>query len=230
VGLSIEIGVEVRGRVRLGLAVLDALSIGGDAAALGAEIDAAALELRQRHAGRPASEVPGVSEARALYRALGVDPTRTRPSNEALLRRVLKGDTPYRVNALVDAVNLVSLRRQLPFGLYDLDRIESPVELRLGREGESYEGIRKGEIRVAGRPVLADAIGPFGNPSADSARTRIRVGTRRALVVAYGPARLAPAELAAAVGDAVEVATRHCEGTALERRLLPAESAPVGWS
>jgi DNA/RNA-binding domain of Phe-tRNA-synthetase-like protein len=104
------------------------------------------------------------------------------------------------------------------------------VELRLGREGESYQGIRKGEIRVAGRPVLADARGPFGNPSADSARTSIRAETRRALVVAYGPARLAPAELAAAVADAVEVAARHCEGTALERRLLPAESAPVGWS
>ena len=67
--------------------------------------------------------MPGAADARALYKALGLDPTKTRPSNEALLRRVLKGEALYRVNTLVDALNLCSLRDQLPFGLYDLDRV-----------------------------------------------------------------------------------------------------------
>lgn len=189
--------------------------------ALGREIEATAADLRARHAGRAPSEIPGVAEARALYRALGLDPTRTRPSSEALLRRVLKGGALYRVSSLVDAVNLVSLRRQLPFGLYDLDRVQPPVSLRLGGAGESYPGIRKGEIHVAGRPVLADVAGPFGNPSADSERTAVGLETTRALVVAWAPARLAASELGAALDDAVDTATRHCGGALLERRLLP---------
>jgi DNA/RNA-binding domain of Phe-tRNA-synthetase-like protein len=162
-----------------------------------------------------------VAEARALYRALGLDPTKTRPSSEALLRRVLKGGALYRVNTLVDAVNLVSLRRQLPFGLYDLERIEPPVTLRLGGPGESYPGIRKGDVNVGGRPVLADATGAFGNPSADSERTSIRLETTRALVIAWAPARLAVSELGAALDDAAETAIRHCGGERVERRLLP---------
>ena len=88
--------------------------------------------------------MPGAADARTLYKALGIDPTKTRPSNEALLRRALKGETLYRINTLVDALNLVSLREQLPFGLYDLARVAPPVVLRKGAAGEAYEGIRKG--------------------------------------------------------------------------------------
>ena len=86
--------------------------------------------------------MPGTEDARTLYKALGIDPTKTRPSNEALLRRALKGEPLYRINTLVDALNLASLREQLPFGLYDLDRVRSSVTLRMGRPGEVYEGIR----------------------------------------------------------------------------------------
>ena len=136
----------------------------------------------------PSGDVPGVEEARALYKAVGLDPTKTRPSNEALLRRVLKGEALYTVNTLVDALNLSSVREQMPFGLYDLDRVEPPVELRRGRPGESYEGIRKAAVNVDGRPVLSDARGAFGNPTSDSARTMITLDTRRTLVIAYAPA------------------------------------------
>ena len=57
---------------------------------------------------------------RTMYKRVGIDPTKTRPSNEALLRRVRKGDTIPRINSLVDIVNWCSLEFQLPYGLYDL--------------------------------------------------------------------------------------------------------------
>jgi len=221
VELPLVVAESLRDRVRVGLAVVEPVSVREAAAALAADVDATTADLRGRHAGRAPSEVPGVAEARALYRALGLDPTKTRPSNEALLRRVLKGESLYRVNTLVDAVNLVSLRRQLPFGLYDLDRVEPPVTLRLGAPGESYPGIRKGEIHVAGRPVLSDARGPFGNPSADSERTSIRLQTTRALVIAYAPARLPAAAVREAVDEAVGLVARHCGGDAVLTRMLP---------
>ena len=59
---------------------------------------------------------------RTMYKRVGIDPTKTRPSSEALLRRVSKGDELPRINSLVDVINWCSLETQLPFGLYDLDQ------------------------------------------------------------------------------------------------------------
>src|SRR6185436_16071935 len=83
---------------------------------------------------------------RTMYKRVGLDPTKTRPSSEALLRRVRKGDTLPRINSLVDVCNWCSLEFQLPYGLYDASRVDGDIELRIGREGESYPGIRKDEV------------------------------------------------------------------------------------
>jgi len=192
---------------------LDGVTVRDSDPTLAAEVAAYGDELRRRYAGVPSGEVPGAANARDLYKALGLDPTKTRPSSEALLRRVLKGEALYTVNTLVDALNLCSLRAQLPFGLYDLDHVEPPVVLRRGRAGESYEGIRKAVVNVDGRPVLVDARGPFGNPTSDSARTAISLPARRALAVVYGPAALPEARLAAIVAETAQTLTRHCGGT-----------------
>ena len=124
---------------------------------------------------------------RAMYKRVGIDPTKTRPSNEALLRRVRKGQPLPRVNSLVDVINWCSVEFQLPYGLYDRRHIRGPVTLRLGREGEEYAGIRKDVVHVAGRIALVDEEGPFGNPTSDSARTMVTTATTRALVVVFAP-------------------------------------------
>lgn len=124
---------------------------------------------------------------RTMYRRVGIDPTKTRPSSEALLRRVRKGQPLPRVNSLVDVVNWCSVEFQLPYGLYDLSRITGAVVLRLGRDGEAYAGIRKDAVHLGGRITLADEQGPFGNPTSDSARTRVTTSTTEALVVVFAP-------------------------------------------
>jgi DNA/RNA-binding domain of Phe-tRNA-synthetase-like protein len=142
---------------------------------------------------RPPADVASV---RTMYKRVGLDPTKTRPSSEALLRRVRKGDPLPRINALVDVCNWCSLEFQLPYGLYDAGRVEGDVELRLGREGESYPGIRKDAVHVAGRLTLADARGPFGNPTSDSARTMVTTSTVSAVVVVFAPVEIDAARLA----------------------------------
>jgi DNA/RNA-binding domain of Phe-tRNA-synthetase-like protein len=149
---------------------------------------------------------------RAMYRRVGLDPTKTRPSNEALLRRVRKGEPLPRINSMVDVVNWCSLECQLPYGLYDAARIEGPVTLRLGREGEEYAGIRKDVVHVAGRITVADDRGPFGNPTSDSARTMVTTATTEALVIVYAPAALPPRELARAVQVTAERLAQVCGG------------------
>jgi DNA/RNA-binding domain of Phe-tRNA-synthetase-like protein len=138
---------------------------------------------RDAGAGRLADPGP----ARALYRRFGVDPTRHRPSSEALLRRVRAGGGLPRVNSLVDIANVASLRLQVPVGLYDLALVEGGLEVRLGLDGESYPGIGKGAVNVAGRICVVDALGPCGNPSADSARTMITTATERAAWIFFLP-------------------------------------------
>jgi DNA/RNA-binding domain of Phe-tRNA-synthetase-like protein len=218
---ELQIAPEINSRVRLGLLTLEGVSVREADPALHADVDALCASLRERYGEGKSSEVPGAADARTLYKALGIDPTKTRPSNEALLRRALKGEALYRVNSLVDALNLCSLREQLPFGLYDADRIEPPVLMRKGASGEAYEGIRKGPVNVEGRPVLVDARGPFGNPTSDSLRTSITLETRRALVVAYAPAGYATARLDKVLDATAETLTRYCGGTVSERRLVP---------
>jgi len=221
VSLSISIAPELAAKVRLGVAVIEGVSVKNEDAALAAEIEAAGAELRSRYAGGPSVEVPGAADARALYKALGLDPTKTRPSNEALLRRVLKGEALYRVNTLVDALNLSSLRYQLPFGLYDLARVRPPVVLRKGRAGESYEGIRKGPVNVQDRPTLADAEGAFGNPTSDSARTMITLHTTSALVTCYAPAGYGLARLRQVLDGTEQALRRACGGVLVELQILP---------
>jgi DNA/RNA-binding domain of Phe-tRNA-synthetase-like protein len=219
--LDFRIDPDIAPRVSVGLVVLDGLAVAERDALLDNEVDETCASLRARYGQGRSAEVPGAADARTLYKALGIDPTKTRPSNEALLRRALKGETLYRINALVDALNLVSLREQLPFGLYDLDRVSPPVVLRRGGPGEAYEGIRKGPVSVEGRPVLVDAAGPFGNPTSDSLRTSITPATRRALVVAYAPAGHSVPRLRAVLDGTAATLTRYCGGVEIERRLLP---------
>src|SRR3954471_17705786 len=132
----------------------------------------------------PPAEIISV---RTMYKRVGLDPTKTRPSSEALLRRVRKGDSLPRINSMVDVCNWCSFECQLPYGLYDADHLDGDVEMRLGREGESYPGIRKDDVHVGGRIALADVRGAFGNPTSDSARTMVTTATRRGLLVVFAP-------------------------------------------
>jgi DNA/RNA-binding domain of Phe-tRNA-synthetase-like protein len=138
-----------------------------------------------------------LARTRGMYRGFGVDPTRTRPSSEALLRRVRKGERLPLVNQLVDIVNWCSVESQVPFGLYDRQALAPPIVLRLGAPDEGYAGIRKERVNVAGRVVLADEMGPFGNPTSDSARAMVTPATSGVLVVLFVPAPTPPAEAAA---------------------------------
>jgi DNA/RNA-binding domain of Phe-tRNA-synthetase-like protein len=135
-------------------------------------------------------EVGAVDRARELYRHFGLDPTRVRPSSEALLRRLKKGEPLPRINSLVDVANALSVQLQVPVGLYDLDKVKGDeLVIRLGAEREGYTGIGKEHVNVAGRICVADAEGPCGNPSADSARTMITTDTERAAWVYFLPVR-----------------------------------------
>ncbi len=146
------------------------------------------LEVKRAEQAVRSGEVGSLEPARRLYRKFGVDPTRVRPSSEALLRRMKKGEPLPRINSLVDVANAMSVQLQVPVGLYDLGRVKGEeLVIRLGREGESYRGIGKEEVNVAGRICVADGQGPIGNPTSDSARTMITTATENAAWIYFLP-------------------------------------------
>jgi DNA/RNA-binding domain of Phe-tRNA-synthetase-like protein len=201
--------------VRLGALVIEGVT---NARASEADrLDASLAEIEARVRAHPPEESQAV---RAMYRRIGLDPTKTRPSSEALLRRVRKGDRLPRINTLVDICNWCSLEFQLPYGLYDVSALEPPVTLRLGRAGESYPGIRKDLVNVADRMTLADIQGPFGNPTSDSARSMVTEQTSRVLAVIFAPAETSDARLAAALAATAHRIGGFAGGTEVFRAVI----------
>jgi DNA/RNA-binding domain of Phe-tRNA-synthetase-like protein len=146
------------------------------------------LEVKRAMQAVRTGEVGDPAPARALYRRFGIDPTRVRPSSEALLRRLKKGEPLPRINSLVDVANALSVQLQVPVGLYDLGKVKGDeLVVRLGADGETYTGIGKERVNVAGRICVADGEGAIGNPSSDSARTMITTDTERAAWIYFLP-------------------------------------------
>jgi DNA/RNA-binding domain of Phe-tRNA-synthetase-like protein len=150
------------------------------------------------------AEAQPIRAVRAMFREWDIDPSKYRPSSEALLRRVVQGKGLYRVSNLVDTGNLGSIETGWPYGCYDRGRISAPIVLRPGGAGERYEGIGKRTWHLEGKPVLADTDGPFGSPISDSTRSMIGEGTREVLVVIYAPSGSDSLDIEGAMGRLVE--------------------------
>ncbi|MDR1938806.1 MAG: hypothetical protein LBQ73_09975 [Tannerellaceae bacterium] len=130
---------------------------------------------------------PPIRATRQAYKKLGKDPNRYRPSAEALCRRVLRGLPLYRIDTLVDIVNLVSLKSGYSIGAFDRDKVKGDrLVLGVGKDGESYRGIGRGELNIAGLPVYRDELGGIGTPTSDEERTKIERTTSRLLLVING--------------------------------------------
>lgn len=123
---------------------------------------------------------------RQAYKRLGKDPNRYRPSAEALRRRILRGLPLYKIDTLVDIINLVSIRSGYSIGGFDADKIVGGLELGVGKEGEVYHGIGRGELNIAGLPVYRDGVAGVGTPTSDEERTKIEMSTTSLLMILNG--------------------------------------------
>lgn len=218
--LGLTVDDSLRGVLALGLLAAEGIRMEPVPGEFDEECAQVCARLQREHADRPPVEIPGVAEVRALFHRLGVDPTKTRPSSEALLRRVVQGRGLPRVNLAVDVCNLCSLEHQLPLGLYDRDTLKGAIHVRVGRDGEGYPGIRKQRVHLAGRLLLADDDGAFGAPTSDSTRTAVHAGTRNLVVVVFCPAERAGNQLSTALEHIADLLTRFCTANIVAARTL----------
>jgi DNA/RNA-binding domain of Phe-tRNA-synthetase-like protein len=161
---------------------------GASAAGLLEELKKRDSEIQKLPFARGVLESPPIVATRAAYKALGKDPARYRGSAEALLRRVIAGKGLPEINAVVDAINLVSVESRLPVGLYDLSHVVGEIVFRAGLAGETYKGIGKFDLNLEGLPVFSDTAGPHGSPTSDSERTMVTAKTKQvlAVIVSFG--------------------------------------------
>lgn len=130
-------------------------------------------------------EIEGIRGSREAYKAFGRSPSKYRVSSEALLRRIRQGNELYHVNSVVDVNNLISVESGLSVGSYDLANIRGDIILRVGKEGEGYEGIGKKFLAMDNMLVLADDEGLFGSSMSDSHRAMITESADEVLAVIY---------------------------------------------
>jgi DNA/RNA-binding domain of Phe-tRNA-synthetase-like protein len=131
------------------------------------------------------TDFTGLKEWRSTFKAAGTDPSKYRPSVEALYRRVKKGDFIISDNSAIDVNNFFSLEYEIPFGIYNLDAISEPITVKIGTEEDSYDALNGRTVSMNEKIVTSDANGSFGSPIVDSKRTKVTEDTKNALQVVY---------------------------------------------
>lgn len=155
-------------------------------AGLWQEIDAFCAQFAATYKMEEINKRPAIYATRKTYKKLGKDPNRYRPSAEALCRRILKGQSLYQINTLVDLINLVSLKTGYSIGGFDASKIEGNLRLGVGESGERFEAIGRGLLNIEGLPLYRDAVGGIGTPTSDEERTKITSDTSHLLMIING--------------------------------------------
>ena len=152
-------------------------------ASLWHEIETFTTEYRKNNQIKDINKFRPILATRNAYKKLGKDPNRYRPSAEALRRRILKDVELYKINTLVDAINLISLKTGYSIGGFDASLIQGSLELGVGRKNEKFEAIARGFLNIEGLPVYRDSVGGIGTPTSDEERTKINSNTNKLLML-----------------------------------------------
>jgi DNA/RNA-binding domain of Phe-tRNA-synthetase-like protein len=131
------------------------------------------------------NEIPGIQEWRTIFKQLGTDPNRYRPSVEALYRRIQKQNYLPTIHSAADVNNFFSLKYEVPIGIYDLNKIEGTIEIKVGTSDDEYTALNGRTVNMDKKLLSADNIGPFGSPYVDSERTAVTYDTKNAIQIVY---------------------------------------------
>lgn len=152
--------------------------------ALWQEIETASQELKERYELSEVNKRPSISGNRKVYKKLGKDPNRYRPSAEALSRRIINGKGIYRLTTLIDIINLISIKTGYSIGGFDAMKIEGDkLILDVGTKEDIFHAIGRGVLNIEGLPVYKDAIGGIGTPTSDEERTKLTSETTHLLML-----------------------------------------------
>ena len=174
-----------------------------------------AMQVRKEYDIDTVKDHPTFRAYRTFFWSIGIDPTKNRPAAEALIRRILAGKTLPRINTLVDAYNLASIKSRIALATFDADKLKGDIFLRFAEEGEQILGIgmEKPLILQGGEIVISDdekliAVYPYR----DADNTKVTEETKNVTIVVCGVPGITEASLEYASRVTREYINRFCSG------------------
>ena len=164
------------------------------------------------------SQKTTIKSTKEGYRKLGKDPSRYRPSAEALSRRIVNGKGLYWINNVVDVLNLISLESGFSIGGYDADTIQGSIDFGVGNADEPYAAIGRGSLNIENLPIFRDDLGAFGSPTSDSLRTMVTNKTVNFLmiIIDFGDGKM----LENTMDRSAELYKHYTEATDLKTQII----------
>ncbi len=178
------------------------------------EIAQLSNEIRSTHTLESIRLIEPIHEGKKAYKMLGKDPNRYRISAEALMRRLVKGQTLYQIHTLVDSLNFISLKTSVTIGGFDLEQVTGPISLGVGQENEEFSAIGRGELNISNLPVYRDAIGAIGSPTSDCIRTMMQKETVMFLMIITS--FFGPGMIHSTISELKQVLSSYASGTKFE--------------
>ncbi|MDO5570661.1 MAG: phenylalanine--tRNA ligase beta subunit-related protein [Bacteroidales bacterium] len=150
-------------------------------------IDSLCLDIESKYQIDQINKRIEIKATRDAYKALGKDPNRYRPSAESLCRRIVKEKSLYKINTLVDLINLVSIKSGYSIGGFDENKIVGDtLTLTAGTADDLFHGIGRGVLNIENLPLYKDDLGGIGTPTSDEERTKLTLKTIKLLMVING--------------------------------------------
>ena len=205
--------------IKIAMAEIENVTMPDDKTAF-EELIKLAGKYHQEFSGISIGSVPGVSEVRKFFRKIGIDPTKHRPSSEALLNRAIKQKNFNQINPIVDVCNWCSLEFLLPLCAYDSDKIIGDVTVRFGTEEDSYLGHNRREVNLNKRYLLSDEISAFGSPITDSIRTAVDENSENISLVIFAPADYQDELLEKRLNIFIQRIKEFCGGNCSKKEIL----------
>ena len=152
---------------------------------------------------------------RDFFWKVGIDPTKTRPAAEALVRRILAGKTIPAINNVVDSYNLASIQTEVALAAFNRDGLKGGLLMRTAKSGERFVGIGMNRpMELSGKEIVISdeeklvAIYPYR----DADKTKVSAGTKNLLLLVCGVPGVHEDVLNEASNVALELITKFCGG------------------
>ncbi|MBN1204943.1 MAG: hypothetical protein JXB05_08460 [Myxococcaceae bacterium] len=234
--MNLRVSEEMAARypdLRISFLTVHGMDNQGRSEELEAELRAAEARFRERYADLNALGAdPRIIAWREAYQSFKVNPNKFRPSAEALLRRVVKGDPVPWISKAVNAYLLSELTYPLPVGGYDLRGVQGDVHLRLSAGGEPFRaiGAAQDEQTEAGEVVYADDAKVLTRRwnFRDCDQAKVEAGSRDIALFVEAPfAAVKTEELVALVELIASKVRQYCGGTTRTGLLEPRQALQV---
>jgi DNA/RNA-binding domain of Phe-tRNA-synthetase-like protein len=153
---------------------------------------------------------------RELWWHYSMDPTKLRPSGEALVKRALKGNPLYSINNAVDAMNLISLESGLSTALHDLDKIVFPITIRRAKKGEIFKAIgTKSDRILSGNELVVvdkEKIIDLGFSTSSCDQSKITRETKKLLFIIYAPGQIESSYINSYLEKGLNLVAKYTKG------------------